>query len=81
MNYGGRNYGGKPPLPRWAQTTLAVVGCLVVLPLVIAVTIGLPIVIFHGLTSGDWGWAILWAIGAAVAVVLGKLGMIPVIND
>ena len=43
--------------------------------------VGLPIAIYHGLTTEDWVWLLAWLIGLAVIWLLGKLGWIVSIND
>lgn len=43
--------------------------CIILLPLVAIVVLGLPVAIYHGLTTGDWTWLIPW--GIVLVVLLG----------
>jgi hypothetical protein len=43
--------------------------------------IGLPVAVFHGVTSGDWTWLLAWAGLASAAWAADRLGLIKPIND
>ena len=46
-----------------------------------ALVVGLPIAIFHGATSGDWTWLLVWAGVATVSWRADRLGLVRPVND
>jgi hypothetical protein len=46
-----------------------------------AIVVGLPVALFHGATSGDWTWLLIWAVVATVSWIADRLGLIKSVND
>ena len=46
-----------------------------------ALIVGLPVALFHGATSGDWSWLLVWVVAATVSWAADRLGLVKVVND
>jgi hypothetical protein len=47
----------------------------------LAMVVGLPVAIYHGITTGDWLWLLIWGIGVLLWIIADRLGLVRTIND